>query len=95
MSFDNIRNNITRCQNIVNAEENFANDVAKGRMAPQYMFYTPNLKNDAHDTDVQYTVKKLRELIDTMQSNKAFMKNTLILITFDENGKTSFLPLLT
>lgn len=52
------------------------------------MFYTPNLKNDAHDTNVQYTVKYLRDLVDTMRSNKAFIKDTLILITFVENGKS-------
>lgn len=37
MSFLNIQNNTARCQNIVNAEENFKNDVSKGANAPQYM----------------------------------------------------------
>ncbi len=87
MSFDNIRENLARCQNIVNAEEHFAADVAKGKYAPQYMFYTPSLTNDAHDTNVTYTTTDLKYLINTMKSNEQFMKNTLILITFDENGK--------
>ncbi|KKK20303.1 hypothetical protein P175DRAFT_0502574 [Aspergillus ochraceoroseus IBT 24754] len=85
MSFDNIRNNLTRCQNIVNAEENFAKDVALGADAPNYMFYTPNLKNDAHDTNISYAAKDVQYLVDTMLLNKEFMKDTLILITFDEN----------
>lgn len=89
MSFDNIRENLARCQNIVNAEEHFAADVAKGKYAPQYMFYTPSLKNDAHDTNVTYTTTDLKYLINTMKSNEQFMKKTLILITFDENGKNS------
>lgn len=89
MSFDNIRNNPARCQNIVNAQDHFSQDVSLGQNAPQYMFYTPNLKNDAHDTNVTYSVTKLRELVDTMQSNQEFMKNTLILVTFDENGAFS------
>lgn len=87
MSFDNIRESTARCQNIVNAEEHFAADVAKGKYAPQYMFYTPSLANDAHDTNVTYTEKDLKYLINTMKSNEQFMKNTLILVTFDENGK--------
>jgi hypothetical protein len=90
MSFDNIRENIARCQNIVNAEEHFAADVAKGKYAPQYMFYTPTLANDAHDTNVTYTEKDLKYLMKTMMDNEQFMKNTLILVTFDENGKIFF-----
>ncbi|CEO60381.1 hypothetical protein PMG11_05010 [Penicillium brasilianum] len=85
MSFDNIRENISRCQNIVNAEEHFAADVAKGKHAPQYMFYTPSLANDAHDTNITYTETDLKYLINTMMGNERFMKNTLILVTFDEN----------
>lgn len=87
MSFLNIQNSTARCQNIVNAETNFALDVAKGAHAPQYMYYVPNLKNDAHDTNITFTEKDLANVVDTMLNNKEFMKNTLILITFDENGK--------
>ncbi|KAJ9643675.1 uncharacterized protein PV06_09142 [Exophiala oligosperma] len=85
MSFDNIRNNTSRCKNIVNAEEHFARDVSLGADAPQYMYYTPNLLNDAHNTNVSYAARDLRYIMDTMLSNPAFMKNTLITITFDEN----------
>lgn len=87
MSFDNIRNNTARCQKIVNAETNFAQDVALGAAAPQYMYYTPNLLNDAHNTNVSYAADNLRYLVDTMLNNKDFMKNTLITVTFDENGE--------
>jgi hypothetical protein len=87
MSFDNIRNNTARCQNIVNAENNFAKDVALGRDAPMYMFYTPNLDNDAHNTNVSYAAKDVQYVMDTMMNNKEFMKNTLIMLTFDENSK--------
>jgi len=87
MSFDNIRNNTSRCQKIVNAEEHFEKDVALGAGAPQYMYYTPNLLNDAHNTNVTYAVTDLQYIVDTMLNNADFMKNTLIVITFDENGK--------
>ena len=86
MSFLNIQNNTARCRNIDNAESSFASDVAKGDSAPQYMYYVPNLNNDAHDTNVTYAITDLRYIVDAMLNNKAFMKNTLILITFDENG---------
>lgn len=86
MSFDNIRNNTARCKNIVNAEEQFAKDVALGVHAPNYMYYVPNLLNDAHDTNISYAAKDTQKVIDTMLTNAEFMKNTLILITFDENS---------
>lgn len=85
MSFDNIRNNTARCQKIVNAKDHFAQDVALGAAAPQYMYYTPNLLNDAHNTNVTYASKDLEWIVNTMLNNPEFMKNTLILITFDEN----------
>lgn len=87
MSFDNIRNNTARCQKIVNAEENFAKDVALGAEAPMYMFYTPNLDNDAHNTNISFAAKDVQYLVDTMLLNDEFMRNTMILITFDENSK--------
>ncbi|KAJ5389032.1 uncharacterized protein N7496_000100 [Penicillium cataractarum] len=86
MSFDNIRNNTSRCQNIVNAEAEFAKDVAKGSSAPMYMYYVPNLKNDAHDTNISFAAKDLQYVIDTMLLNTEFMKKTAILITFDEDN---------
>ncbi|KAJ5489601.1 hypothetical protein N7539_004491 [Penicillium diatomitis] len=86
MSFDNIRNNTARCQNIVNAEEHFAKDVAKGHDAPMYMYYVPNLNNDAHDTNISYAAKNTQKVIDTMLNDKAFMKDTVILLTFDEDN---------
>ncbi|CAL5869252.1 uncharacterized protein PFLUO_LOCUS3480 [Penicillium psychrofluorescens] len=85
MSFDNIRNNTKRCRNIVNAEQHFENDVALGADAPMYMFITPNLDNDAHNTNVSYAAPALQHYVDTMLNNADFMKNTMILITFDEN----------
>lgn len=91
MSFLNIQNNTERCRNIVNAEQNFAKDVAMGAAAPQYMYYVPNLNNDAHDTNVTYAVTDLQMIVDTMLGNKEFMKNTLITITFDENGTSHLL----
>lgn len=87
MSFDNIRNNTARCKNIVNAEENFAKDVALGADAPNYMYYTPNLLNDAHDTNISYAAVNTQKVIDTMLNNAEFMKNTFILVTFDENSR--------
>lgn len=88
MSFNNIRNNTARCQHIVNAEEHFANDVALGKHAPQYMYYTPNLLNDAHNTNVSYASHDISKVVDTMLDNEDFMKGTLIVVTFDENGES-------
>jgi acid phosphatase len=50
------------------------------------MFYTPNLLNDAHDSDISYVAVNTQKNVDTMLNNAEFMKKTLIPITFDENS---------
>lgn len=60
MPFDSIRNNISRCQKLVNAEAHFARDVALGAAARQYIYYVPNLLNDVYNTNVSYAWHDLR-----------------------------------
>jgi len=84
ISFDNIRNNATRCRNIVNSDE-LDRDLLNGNL-PQYMYYTPNLDNDGHDTGIAYAGRFLQNFFaNRLQS---FPKNTLIVITWDEDDKT-------
>ena len=52
MSFDNIRNNPKRCMNIVSGEQ-LDSDIKSGKL-PNLMYYTPNIDNDAHNTDLSY-----------------------------------------
>lgn len=52
---------------------------------PQWIFITPNMTNDGHDTSVTVAGKFCKRFLAPLLENKYFMDRTLILITFDEN----------
>ncbi|KAI9743500.1 MAG: hypothetical protein M1818_002813 [Claussenomyces sp. TS43310] len=52
---------------------------------PQWMFITPNMTDDGHDSSVTTAGTWLRWFLDPLLTNPNFMNNTLVLLTFDEN----------
>jgi hypothetical protein len=63
----------------------FAADVNASAL-PQWMFVTPNLVNDAHDTSVDYAASWLQYWLVPLLGNPNFNDNgTLVVLTFDEN----------
>jgi acid phosphatase len=52
---------------------------------PQWMFITPNMTSDGHDSTVTVAGTWTRTFLEPLLNNKKFMKNTLVLVTFDEN----------
>ena len=83
LSFRDITSDDARCAHVVDASE-LASDVANGTV-PNYSFFTPDLNDDGHDTDVSTADGWLSQNIGPLLNNAAFMKGTLIVITFDEN----------
>ncbi|KAG0255160.1 hypothetical protein DFQ27_006391 [Actinomortierella ambigua] len=83
MSFASITNNPTRCAKIVNANQLNA-DIANHNV-PQFAFYTPNMDHNGHDTSLRYSSNWLHGFIEPLLNNADFMKNTAIVITFDED----------
>lgn len=83
LSFRDITSDDARCARVVDASA-FADDVAAGTL-PDYSFFVPDLNDDGHDTDVSTADGWLSRNIGPLLSNAAFMKGTLIVITFDEN----------
>ncbi|KAI9280824.1 phosphoesterase family-domain-containing protein [Umbelopsis sp. AD052] len=81
--YDSIGLNATRAANVVPATQ-LATDIAAGNV-PHWTFYTPNMTNDAHDTTAEFAGKWLTNFFNTTLSNKTFVDETLILVTFDEN----------
>lgn len=57
----------------------------KANKLPQWLFITPNMFNDGHDTNVTFAAKWLETFLTPLLSDKNFMDNTLVHITFDEN----------
>jgi len=63
----------------------FAADVNASAI-PQWLFVTPNLVNDAHDTNVDFASQWLQFWLLPLLNDTRFNDNkTLILLTFDEN----------
>ncbi|MBX2994873.1 MAG: hypothetical protein KF681_08625 [Bdellovibrionaceae bacterium] len=87
ISYLNIQGNPARCANIVNASR-FQADSKVGRL-PNYVFYVPNNKNSAHDTSIQYADKWYSKMFGPLVTNAAFMKDTVLISTFDEGSFTA------
>ncbi|KAJ5217128.1 phosphoesterase-domain-containing protein [Penicillium chermesinum] len=51
---------------------------------PQWAFITPNMTNDAHDTNITFGSTWLRGFVEGLMNNTYFWDNTLLLLTFDE-----------
>ncbi|GJJ76293.1 phosphatidylinositol-3-phosphatase [Entomortierella parvispora] len=83
VSFDLISKNMTRCISHVVPATQLQTDLNNGSL-PNYSFYTPNIKNDGHDTTVAYASQWLTGFLTPLLSNPNFLKNTLVVVTFDE-----------
>jgi len=84
VSYDNIRNNRTRCERIVNSQQ-FDVDLNSGNL-PQYMYFTPNIDNDCHDTNITFGGKWLRGYLEPRLAR--LPRGTLVVITWDEDDYT-------
>ncbi|KAI8070880.1 phosphoesterase family-domain-containing protein [Gongronella butleri] len=80
--FDWVAEQPDQLKNIVPGTQ-LAKDIQAGSL-PNWMFYTPDLNNDAHDTNVTYAGNWLKGFYQSVLSNPKFLEQTLILITFDE-----------
>lgn len=91
ISYNNIRKNETRCAKIVNLKA--LDDDLKAGTLPQYSWITPNIDNDAHDTDVKFGGKWL----DGFFSERLlkFPEGTLVVVTWDEDDHTEENKILT
>ncbi|KAJ3404373.1 hypothetical protein HDU80_002920 [Chytriomyces hyalinus] len=70
ISFNNIRNNATRCARIVNSNE-LETDTERGTL-PAFMFYTPDMNHDGHDTSVQFASQWLKEFLEPKLAHPSF-----------------------
>lgn len=62
----------------------FHKDLKENKL-PQYMFITPNMTSDGHDTSATAAGAWCRKFLGSLMQDKNFMSNTLVLITWDEN----------
>ncbi|KAI0105015.1 phosphoesterase family-domain-containing protein [Nemania sp. FL0031] len=84
VSYDSVGTDINRLAKTKNFTL-FDRDLAANTL-PQWMFITPNMTNDGHDTSVTVAGKWARSFLDPLLSNPNFNKDrTLIVLTFDES----------
>jgi hypothetical protein len=91
ISFDNIRTNAVRCAKIVNSAQ-LDIDLANAAF-PQYSYYTPNINNDAHNTNITYAGLWLDNFLSLRLSK--FPANTFVVVTWDEDDYTEANQVLT
>ena len=81
--YDSVAANATRRANIRNFND-FAVDVNASAL-PQWMFVTPNMLDDGHDTTIDYAAGWLDFWLAPLLNDTNFNDNrTLIVLTFDE-----------
>lgn len=81
--YDSVTNDLNRLANIKNLTM-FYKDLQANKL-PQWMFITPNMTSDGHDTSVTTAGTWSRNFLAPLLTNPSFASNTLVLLTFDEN----------
>ncbi|KAJ7065136.1 phosphoesterase family-domain-containing protein [Mycena belliarum] len=82
--YDSVSQDAARVKNIRTFND-FANDAVNGTL-PQWIFVTPNMINDAHDTTIDFAASFLEYwLLPLLTDKRVNNDRTLILLTFDEN----------
>lgn len=87
MLYDSVVKNDTRARQIKNFTD-FESDLADKKL-PQWAFITPNMTNDAHDTNITFAAKWERSWMSELLKNDYFMNDTVVLLTFDEDDSYS------
>ncbi|KAL2126535.1 hypothetical protein VTI74DRAFT_745 [Chaetomium olivicolor] len=63
---------------------NLTSDITSQKL-PQWSFVTPNMTNDGHDTNITFAASWARAFLEPLLKNDYVTKNTLIVLSFDEN----------
>ncbi|KAF2643485.1 hypothetical protein P280DRAFT_467508 [Massarina eburnea CBS 473.64] len=81
--YDSVADSTDRLSRTKNLTE-FQKDLEADTL-PQWMFITPNMTSDGHDSTVTVAGTWSRKFLEPLLNNTQFMKKTLVLLTFDEN----------
>jgi phosphatidylinositol-3-phosphatase len=81
--FDNIRNNLARCNNIVPFSQ-FDIDLQANAL-PDYVWITPNMCNDIHDCSLSTGDAWLQTWVAKILNSPAWQQSGVLFLTFDES----------
>ncbi|KAI9304072.1 phosphoesterase family-domain-containing protein [Cunninghamella echinulata] len=82
ISFTNVQNNPERCAKIVNSDQ-LDIDISKDQV-PQFVFFTPDLDNDGHDTNLTFASNWFQGYLEPRITKSTLNKNTMFVSTWDE-----------
>ncbi|THX18849.1 phosphoesterase-domain-containing protein [Aureobasidium pullulans] len=80
---NSVTENLDRLANIKNFDQ-FRVDLEANTL-PSWLFITPNMTNDGHDTSVTTAGRWAKDFLMPLLNDTRFMQNTLVLVTFDES----------
>lgn len=81
-----VRVDSTKSNSLLGGDDNFVRDAKAGLVA--YSFYTPNMNNDGHNTNVGVAAAWVSKFLDKTFTEK-LRKGTLVVVTFDESDRNS------
>ncbi|KAJ3070460.1 hypothetical protein HDU98_006528 [Podochytrium sp. JEL0797] len=89
VSMSSVQNDPKRAKNIKSVEA-FKRELEAGTL-PEFIYYTPNQDNNAHDTTTEYAARYINEFYVPMMSHPFFTsQRTLFVLTFDESASYLF-----
>ncbi|KAK2607573.1 hypothetical protein N8I77_006237 [Diaporthe amygdali] len=83
VSYDNIANNGSRLWSLGSFDD-FKKDLAANQV-PQFVFMSPNMMNDGHNTTLEYATSWAHHFIEPLLADGVFKERTLIMLTYDES----------
>lgn len=86
ISFTNVSANPERCKKI-KSSAGFDLDLMNERL-PDFSMYIPSLKNDGHDTSVDFAGRWLTSRFANLLAAPDGLKDTLLIVTFDESSSS-------
>lgn len=84
LSFKNVQSRSERCAHIVNFQT-MLSDWKNNRLA-NFNMVIPNNKSNGHDTSIATAAQWLQKNFEPMFTNPQLMKDTLVVITYDEGS---------
>jgi hypothetical protein len=99
MYFHSIIDSTSSCQqHVVNLEKNLSSDLQSVATTPNFVFITPNLCDDGHDSPCAIDGKAgglnrintfLQKWVPQILASPAYLQDGMLLITFDESDTTA------
>lgn len=83
-SVTSVENRLAKMKNLTMFYEDLDNN-----KLPQWMFITPNMTNDGHDTSVTTAAKWTRSFLAPLLTNSNFMNNTLVQLSMSHEPTLS------